>query len=140
MKINNHTMPDHSTHRTLKKTAAAVAIRAARPILLATVGFGLILGGAGAANAMPNIPPGGDTFQRECGDLVNQIRGAVQDYYNGPRTPETLQAAKDKIGPAAQTYNQIGCASVFGPLDPKPLPAPRRAVPPAGAGNVSSIA
>lgn len=139
MKINNHTMPDPSTHRTLKKTAAAVAIRAARPILLATVGFGLILGGAGAANAMPNIPPGGDTFQRGCADLVNQIRGAVQDYYNGPRTPETLQAARDKIGPLAQTYNSAGCADVFGPLRLAPLPAPRRAVSPA-AGNVSSIA
>lgn len=140
MKINNDTTPDYSAHRTLKKTAAAAAMRAARPIVLATVGFGLILGGAGAANALPNIPPGGDTFQRGCADLVNQISGAIQDYYNGPRTPETLQAAKDKIGPAAQKYNQIGCASVFGPLRPAPLPDPRRAVSPVvvqGAANMN---
>lgn len=139
MKINNQTMPEHSAHRTLKKTAAAVAIRAARPILLATVGFGLILGGAGAANAMPKIPPGGDSFQRECADLVNQISGAVQDYYNGPRTPATLQAAKDKIGPAAQTYNQIGCASVWGELHPAPLPDPRRAVSPVAVQGAAGL-
>jgi len=138
MKINNHTMPEHSTRRTLRKRATAVAIRAARPILLAAVGFGLILGGAGAANALPNIPPGGDTYQRGCADQVNQIRDAVQEYYDGPRTPATLQAAKDKIGPAAETYNSMGCAQIWGPLRPAPLPEPRRAVP--RAGNVSSIA
>lgn len=106
--------------------------------MLATVGFGLILGGAGAANALPKIPSGGDSFQRQCADLVNQITDAIHEYYNGPRTPETLQAAKDKIGPAAQTYNQIGCAGVFGDLRLQPLPAPRRAVSQvAGAGSAS---
>jgi len=140
MKINNHTIPDHPTRRALKKTAAAVAMRAARPILLATVGFGLILGGAGAANALPNIPPGGDQVQRQCAALVNQIRDAVQEYYDGPRTPATLQAAQDKIGPAAQTYNSMGCAQLWGPLRPAPLPDPRRAASPVavqGAANLN---
>jgi hypothetical protein len=139
MKINNHTMPEHSTRRTLRKRATAVAIRAARPILLAAVGFGLILGGAGAANALPNIPPGGDTYQRQCADQVNQIRDAVREYYDGPRTPATLQAAKDKIGPAAETYNSMGCAQIWGPLRPASLPEPRRAASPVAVQGAENL-
>ncbi len=66
MEIKSHTTRRHATRRRLTTAATAVVDRAARPILLATVGFGILLGGAGAANAMPKIPPGGDTFQRQC--------------------------------------------------------------------------
>lgn len=130
MTINDHATTHHSSRRTLTSSAAAVVRRAARPVLLATAGFGILLGGAATANAMPAIPPGGDSFQRQCADLVNQINSAVQDYYNGPRTAATLQAAKDKIGPAAQTYNQIGCAAVWGELRPALPVDVRRAAPP----------
>src|SRR4029079_4698593 len=111
----------------------------ARLSIRSTLGCGLILGGAGAANAIPNIPPGGDTFQQECAALVSQIRGAVQDYYNGPRTPATLQAAKDKIGPLAQTYNQIGCAAVWGDLRPDPLSDPKRAASPVAVQGATAL-
>ncbi|MBE1552221.1 hypothetical protein GGC64_006308 [Mycobacterium sp. OAS707] len=139
MKINNHTMRDHST-RTLKRTAAAVAMRAARPILLAAVGFGLILGAAGTANAFPNIPPGGDSYQQACAAQVNQIRDALQEYYDSPKTAANLQAAQDKIRPAAEKYNSLGCAKIWGPLRPESLPEPRRAASPVvgqGATNLN---
>jgi hypothetical protein len=98
------------------------------------VGFGLILGGAGAANAFPKIPGGGDSFQQECADLIDQSREVVREYYDGPRTPATLQAAGDKLASLSQTYNQIGCAGVYGPYKPASLPAPRRASPVAVQG------
>ncbi len=96
--------------------------------LTATLGAALNLAAA------DRVAPGGNTFQRECRSLQDEVYQLYQDYKNYPaRRSEILtQLREDGL-----TWKQIGCQAVWGDIrTAPPVLSPRDSVL-SGAANMT---